>query len=90
MAIAARVRVLTSARLLPPDPNAAKTAGGAEGNSGVTRLAFTNADGSPVAVANAATPILFTLPRVSLDAESQAMCTYWDETTKSYPTHGCA
>jgi hypothetical protein len=72
------------------DPNAAKTAGGAEGNSGVTRLAFTNADGSPVAVANAATPILFTLPRVSLDAESQAMCTYWDETTKSYPTHGCA
>ena len=57
--------------------------------SGVTRLAFTDADGGAVAVANAVKPILFTLPRVSLDPDSQAMCTYWDEATKSYPTHGC-
>ena len=40
-------------------------------------------------VADSVTPILFTLPRVSLDAESQAMCTYWDAATQSYPTHGC-
>ena len=71
------------------DPNGGSTAGGAESNSGVTRLAFSNPDGSPVPVTNAAAPILFTLPRVSLDAESQAMCTYWDAATKTYPTHGC-
>ena len=71
------------------DPNGGSTVGGAESNSGVTRLAFTNPDGSPVPVANAEAPILFALPRVSLDAESQAMCTYWDPVTKTYPTHGC-
>jgi hypothetical protein len=78
------------------DPNGGTTSGGTESNSGVTRLAFTNPDGSPVPVENAAKPILFALPRVSLvrtesDTEDlQAMCTFWDEATKSYPTHGCA
>ena len=71
------------------DPNSGSTVGGAASNSGVTRLAFTNPDGSPVPVANAAAPILFALPRVLLDPDSQAMCTYWDPVTKTYPTHGC-
>jgi hypothetical protein len=81
--------VVTQFFSLKFDPNSAATAGGAASNSGVTRLAFTNPDGSAVLVANAVKPILFALPRVSLDAESQAMCTYWDAATKSYPTHGC-
>jgi hypothetical protein len=81
--------VVTQFFSLAFDPNGGSTSGGAESNSGVTRLAFTNPDGSPVPVENAAKPILFALPRVSLDAESQAMCTYWDATAKSYLTDGC-
>jgi hypothetical protein len=81
--------VVTTFLSLKFDPFAAITVGGAAVNSGVTRLAFSNPDGSPVAVENAQTPILFTMPAVSLDAESQSMCTFWDEASKSYPTHGC-
>jgi hypothetical protein len=81
--------VVTQFFSLKFDPNGGTTSGGAESNSGVTRLAFTNPNGSALAVENAAKPILFALPRVSLDAESQAMCTFWDAATKSYPTHGC-
>ena len=71
------------------DPNGGSTAGGALSNSGVTRLAFTNPDGSPIPVTNATSPILFALPRVSLDPESQAVCTYWDPLSKTYQTNGC-
>ncbi len=81
--------VVTTFLSLKFDPNGASTDGGATVNSGVTRLAFSNADGSAVPVENAAIPILFSLPAVTLDPESQAACTYWDEATKTYPTHGC-
>jgi hypothetical protein len=56
--------------------------------TGVTRLAFSNADGSEVPVANAAKPILFTLPAVNL-TDDQAVCSYWDPVALDYATHGC-
>jgi hypothetical protein len=56
--------------------------------TGVTRLAFSNADGSEVPVANAAKPILFTLPAVNL-TNDQAVCAYWDPAAKQYSTSGC-
>ena len=56
--------------------------------TGVTRLAFSNADGSEVPVANATKPILFTLPAVNL-TNDQAVCSYWDPVALEYATHGC-
>ena len=56
--------------------------------TGVTRLAFSNADGSEVPVANATKPILFTLPAVNL-TDDQAVCSYWDPDAQEYATHGC-
>ena len=58
--------------------------------TGVTRLAFTNPDGSPIPVANATTPISFTLPRVDTGGEDQAVCSFWDPAAGAYATHGCA
>jgi hypothetical protein len=56
--------------------------------TGMTRLAFSNADGSEVPVANAAKPILFTLPAVNL-TNDQAVCSYWDTVALEYATNGC-
>jgi hypothetical protein len=41
-----------------------------------------------VPVANAAKPILFTLPAVNL-TNDQAVCAYWDPAAKQYSTSGC-
>ena len=70
------------------DPN-----GGANSTlntTGVTRLAFSNLDGSPIVVANATTPVVFTLPRVDTGGEDQAVCSFWDPAAGAYATHGCA
>ena len=60
--------------------------------TGVTRLAFKNPDGSEIPVADAATPIRFTLPAVNLSAsagDNQAVCSFWDTAANAYATHGC-
>ena len=71
-----------------PNPRSANMS-----TTGVTRLAFTGLDGSPIEVANASTPIRFTLPRVpGLGAGGgvQAVCSFWDPAAGAYATHGCA
>ncbi len=57
--------------------------------TGMTRLAFSNPDGSPVEVANASTPIKFKLPPVNTSGDSQAICAFWDVKAKAYSTRGC-
>ena len=59
--------------------------------TGITRLAFKNPDGSEIPVADAATPIRFTLPAVNLSASpgDQAVCSFWDPDANAYATHGC-
>ena len=68
------------------DPNSANST---LNTTGVTRLAFSNLDGSPIPVANATTPVSFTLPRVDTGAEDQAVCSFWDPAAGAYATHGC-
>jgi hypothetical protein len=57
--------------------------------TGVTRLAFSNPDGSPIPVENASKPILFTLPRVDTSSDAQAVCSFWDTAALNYSTQGC-
>ena len=76
--------VVTQFFSLAFDPN-----GGAN-TTGVTRLAFTNPDGSAIEVANASTPIRFTLPAVhTAGSDDQAACSFWDTKAGAYATHGC-
>jgi hypothetical protein len=71
--------VVTSFFSLAFDPN-----GGAN-TTGLTRLAFSNPDGSPILVENAETPILFTLPPVNTSSgDDQAVCSFWDTVALSY------
>jgi hypothetical protein len=71
--------VVTQFFSLAFDPN-----GGAN-TTGVTRLAFSNPDGSPIPVENAVTPILFTLPAVDTSSgDEQAVCSYWDTVARNY------
>ena len=62
---------------------------GGVNNTGITQLSFSSLNGSVVEVQNASSPILFTLPPVSLDAGTQATCSFWDPATSNYSTHGC-
>ena len=57
---------------------------------GVTRLAFSTASG-PLEVANATTPITFTLPLVSTAPGSfqQGVCSFYDTVAHAYSTSGC-
>ena len=57
---------------------------------GVTRLAFSTATG-PLEVANATTPITFTLPLVSTAPGSlvQGVCSFYDTAAHAYSTTGC-
>jgi hypothetical protein len=55
----------------------------------VTRLAFSNPDGSPIPVENAEAPILFTLPAVDTSGDDQAVCSFWDTAARTYSTQGC-
>jgi hypothetical protein len=76
--------VVTSFFSLAFDPN-----GGAN-TTGLTRLAFSNPDGSPIVVEDATTPILFTLPRVVIAGDDdQAVCSFWDTAARVYATQGC-
>ena len=80
--------VVTQFFSLAFDPNGANST---LNTTGVTRLAFSNADGSPIHVANAQTPIRFTLPAVDTGGgEEQAVCSFWDTAAGAYATHGCA
>jgi hypothetical protein len=80
--------VVTQFFSLAFDPNGANST---LNTTGVTRLAFTNPDGSPIPVENANTPIVFTLPRVDTAGsdEFQAVCSFWDPAAGAYATHGC-
>ena len=57
---------------------------------GVTRLAFSTANGT-LEVANATTPITFTLPLVSAAPGSlvQGVCSFYDTVAQAYSTNGC-
>ena len=57
---------------------------------GVTRLAFSTANGT-LEVANATTPITFTLPLVSAAPGSlvQGVCSFYDTVAQTYSTNGC-
>ena len=72
-------------RQAPPGGSAVATVGG------ITRLAFSNPDGSPIEVANASSPVLFTMPPVTLPDASgaQAACSFWDTAAGAYSTAGC-
>jgi hypothetical protein len=63
-------------------------------STGVTRLAFASAAaataGQEVSVAGLATPILFTLPRLSSLADGlKAQCQFWDTAALNFSTVGC-
>jgi hypothetical protein len=62
---------------------------GGNGTTGSTRLEFAATDGSALKVANATAPILFTLPHVPLEGETQASCAWYDNEKESYSTAGC-
>ena len=83
--------VVTTFVSLAFDPNAGggSNSSSAIATTGLTRLAFSNPDGSPIEVANALTPIKFTLPRVNTSGDNQAVCAFWDVDAKVYSTRGC-
>ena len=91
--------VVTTFLSLAFDPYASLSSGNATNAStaanvtfattGVTRLAFSNPDGSAIEVANASTPVRFTLPRVNTSGDAQAVCSFWDTAVQKYSTHGC-
>ena len=59
--------------------------------SGVTRLAFNASGGGAIVVANAAAPILFTLPAADVSAGGLlARCQFWSPALGAYDTRGCA
>jgi hypothetical protein len=77
--------VVTQFFSLAFDPN-----GGAD-TTGMTRLAFSNLDGSPIPVENAEAPILFTLPPVNTSSgDDQAVCSFWDTAALKYSTQARA
>jgi hypothetical protein len=78
--------VVTQFFSLKFDPNGANST---LNTTGVTRLAFSAPDGSPIPVEDAAKPILFTLPHVDTSGDAQAVCSFWDATAGAYATHGC-
>ena len=59
--------------------------------SGVTRLAFNASSGGAIVVANAAAPVLFTLPAPDTSAGGLlARCQFWSPALGAYDTRGCA
>ena len=88
--------VVTQFRALAFDPyssvNASVNASTATNLStvgGVTRLAFSTANG-PLEVQNASTQITFTLPGVNTTGSAdQAVCSYYDTVARAYSTSGC-
>ena len=69
------------------DPNELDTSGG---GTGVTRLAFKDASGEELPVANRSAPIMFSLPTVPGLADGlKAQCQWWDYGANAYSTTGC-
>jgi hypothetical protein len=62
-----------------PDPN----------TTGVTRLAFTDSNGSAIEISQLATPVQFTLPAPSVAGGFKSQCRFWDTVTLNYSTAGC-
>ena len=57
---------------------------------GITHLELSNADLSPVVVANLTTPIRFTLPPANSSASTElAVCSFWDAAAREFSTVGC-
>ena len=90
----ATAAVITQFRSLSFDPYSNTTNGTAPASTlsivgGVTRLAFSTAAG-PLEVANATTPITFTLPAVPTNGTNkQAACSFYDTVAQTYSTAGC-
>ena len=82
--------VVTQFLSLAFDANSAGAAASNMSVAGTTRLAFTNPDNTPIVVANAQKPILFSLPKVNLVGETQASCAWWDPVALKYSTQGCS
>ena len=84
--------VITQFYTLAFDPYAANAsaAGGLFAIGSVTRLALRTAAG-PLVVANATTPITFTLPAVNTTgvANQHAVCAFYDTVAQAYSTAGC-
>jgi hypothetical protein len=78
------VAVQTSFTSLAFDPYA-----GGNG-TGVTSLSFSSRDGGEIPVHGLAVPITFSMPALALDADSQAVCRFWDPAAGVYSTDGCA
>jgi hypothetical protein len=85
----ASVSIVTTFFSLAFDPYASGN-GTALNTTGVTRLAFAYTDGEPITVANATTPIRFSLPAVDTSGDAQAICAFWNVDTGAYDTAGCA
>jgi hypothetical protein len=86
--------VITEFMTLAFNPYASDDAGSGSNfttEGGVTRLAFSSPDGVAITVANASTPIRFTLPAVNLSAAGaeQAACAFWDPAASAYSGAGC-
>jgi hypothetical protein len=86
--------VITEFMTLAFDPYASDDAGSGSNfttQGGVTRLAFSSPGGVAITVANASTPIRFTLPAVNLSAggKQQAACAFWDPAASAYSRAGC-
>ena len=87
--------VVTQFRSLAFDPYSTVTANSSAAGAnistvgGVTRLAFSTAAG-PLVVANATTPITFTLPAVpTAGGVNQSVCAFYDTAAGAYSTAGC-
>ena len=85
----ANTAVLTEFRAVSFDPWTNATSASLNRTGGSTRLAFSSASG-PITVANASTPILFTLPGVSAaGSNAQAVCSFYNTSSGQYSTQGC-
>ena len=85
----ANTAVLTEFRAVSFDPWTNATSASLNRTGGSTRLAFSSASG-PITVANASTPILFTLPAVSTaGSNKQAVCSFFNTSSGQYSTQGC-
>jgi hypothetical protein len=80
------VGIVTSFFALTFDPHAGV---GGLNITGVTRLAFSYTDGTPLEVSNASSPIRFTLPAVDTAGGEQAACMFWDVAAGVYSGVGC-
>ena len=85
----ANTAVLTEFRSLSFDPWANATNGTSLSTTGgSTRLAFSASSG-PLVVANLSNPVTFTMPGVNTGGAYQAVCSFYNTTSRAYATNGC-